>query len=100
MLSASVRVANTLAQVLIGLNGPWERQSTLEWWNDKVTLLEFAQLFARHIDDERKARRLTSHVADDRPWTSHVARVLHTFLCTHEQTELDMKLGVCPARSS
>ena len=60
---------------------------------NKVGLLEYAQLFARHIDDESQARRLRTHVSDDRPWTNHVSRVLYTFIHTHEQTELDVKLG-------
>ena len=60
---------------------------------NKVGLLEYAQLFARHIEDESQARRLETHVPDDRPWTNHVSRVLYTLINTHEQTELDVKRG-------
>ena len=84
-------------QSLIGPNGPWERRETLEWFRNSSEQLEYAQLFHRPLTDETATRRLASHVSDDKPWVNSSSRVLHTMICTHEQTELDKKLGARPA---
>jgi len=57
-------------------------------------MLEHAQRFARPIEDQDDTRKLESDIVDERPWVNHVSGVCHTLINTHEQTELDLKLGV------